>query len=229
MSEGKLHTFYCSKAWRDLSYRRKVEEKGRCQRCGAYPGMEYLIGHHKIELDENNVDDANISLNPELIEVICIACHNREHKPYYKQKRKERHVYIVYGSPLSGKTTMVREMMQEGDIVLDIDAIWQAITFQPNHIKPDNCKYNVFKLRDDLYDQIKTRYGKWNDAYIIGGYPDKYERERVARELGAELIYCESTKEECLRRRIESGRPEEYDEYIKKWWERFSGGEQSQK
>lgn len=218
MSEGKMHAFYCTKAWRDLSYKLKMESKGKCQRCGKYPGLDKLIGHHTIELNETNIDDASISLNPELIEIICLICHNKEHKPFVKK----RHVYIVYGSPLSGKTSLVRELMQPGDIVLDIDTLWQAVTFQQEHIKPENCKYNVFRLRDSLLDQIKTRYGKWHDAYVIGGYPDKYERERLAEELGAELIYCESTKDECLRRRIESGRPKEYDEYIEKWWERYT-------
>ena len=104
--------------------------------------------------------------------------------------------------------------MKHGDIVLDIDALWQAITFQDEYVKPNNCRFNVFKLRDELLDQIKTRYGKWNDAYIIGGYPDKYERERLAQSIGAELIYCESTKEECIARAIETGRPKNGLDYI---------------
>lgn len=220
MSEGKLHAFYCSKVWRELTYRLKVEAKGKCNRCGRYPGIEYLRGHHTIRLNENNVDNADVSLNPDLIEVICLKCHNKEHKPFVKQ----RHVYIVYGCPLSGKSSLVREIMESGDIVLDMDALWEAVTFQSEYDKPDNCKYNIFKLRDDLLDQIKTRFGRWHDAYVIGGYPDKYERERLAQTLGAELIYCESTKEECLERRLKSGRPEEWDEYITKWWERYTPG-----
>ena len=218
MSEGKVHAFYCTKAWRELSYNAKIKAKGKCNRCGNYPGMEYLIGHHTIELNEDNVDDANISLNPDLIEVVCLTCHNKEHKPLVKEHR----VYIVYGSPRSGKNTLVRELMRTGDIVVDIDAIWVAVTGQPNYVRPDNCKYNVFKTRDCLLDQIKTRYGRWNNAYIIGGYPDKYDRERLAKEMGAELIYCESTKEECLRRRIESGKPGIWDEYIEKWWREYT-------
>jgi hypothetical protein len=129
----------------------------------------------------------------------------------------------VYGSPLSGKTTLVRDMMRYGDIVLDLDELWQAITLQPKYIKPNNVRFNVFKLRDELLDQIKTRYGKWDDAYIIGGYPDKYERERLAKEIGAELIYCESTKEECLERRIKSNKPIEWDDYIREWWDKYEG------
>ena len=127
----------------------------------------------------------------------------------------------MYGSPLSGKTTLVKQLMQYGDIVLDIDSIWQAITFQPEYIKPNNVRFNVFKLRDNLMEQIKMRYGEWYDAYIIGGYPDKYERARLAKELGAEEIFCDSTKEICLSRLQESGKSAAWVDYINDWWEKF--------
>ncbi|NLB52074.1 MAG: HNH endonuclease [Syntrophomonadaceae bacterium] len=214
-----LHSFYCRKPWLDLSFNLKIAAKGKCQRCGTtVKDIKYLIGHHKIELTEENVNDPSIALNPVHIEIICLDCHNKEHRRFGGKKQ----VYIVYGSPLSGKNTAVREMMQYGDIVLDIDALWQAVTFQPAYIKPDNCKFNLFKLRDEMLDQIKTRYGNWYDAYIIGGYPEKYERERLAQMLGAEMIYCESTREECLTRLHNSGRPKAWENYINDWWDKFN-------
>lgn len=217
----KLHLFYCKKAWRNLSYSLKVARGGKCCRCGfiavTKDDWSKLIGHHTVELTESNVDDSTISLNPELIEIICLDCHNKEHRRFGHAKR----VFIVWGSPLSGKTTSVRDMMQYGDIVLDIDALWQAVSFQPSYIKPNNLRFNIFALRDNLLDQIKTRHGQWYDAYIIGGYPDKYERERLAKSLGAECIYVESTQQECFDRRIQSGKPVAWDEYITNWWQEY--------
>jgi hypothetical protein len=179
--------------------------------------LKNLIPHHTVELTDDNVDDPTVSLNPELIEVICFNCHNKEHRRFGYSKK----VYIVWGSPLSGKNTLVRQLIQYGDIVLDVDALWQAVTFQPGYIKPSNVRFNIFALRDNLLDQIKTRYGQWCDAYVIGGYPDKYERERLAQTLGAELIYCESTKEECIARLETSSRLESWREYIEGWWEKY--------
>lgn len=213
-----IRQFYYSKVWRDLTYSLKIERGGKCERCGYRPErFSNLIGHHKKELTEGNVNDASVSLNPGNIEIICQKCHNKEHDRF----RNNRNVYIVYGSPLSGKNTMVRELIRYGDIVLDMDALWKAISFQPEYIKPNNVRFNVFKLRDSLLDQIKTRYGQWSNAYVIGGYPDKYERERLAKELGAELIYCESTKEECIERAIKDGRPNEWIQYVDEWWEKY--------
>ncbi len=220
-----LHKFYISKPWRDLSYNLKIAADGKCERCGYQvvdiEDYKYLIGHHKIELTEGNVDNPNISLNPDNIEIVCIWCHNKEHDRFQGgYKKKEKKVYIVYGSPLSGKNTLVSELYREGDIVLDIDRVWQMITLENKYMKPNNIKFNVFKLRDSLLEQIKTRYGNWNNAYIIGGYPDKYERERLARELGAELIYVEATKEECLARAKMNNRPKAWLGYIEDWFER---------
>lgn len=216
----KIHQFYCSKPWRELSYNLKIERGGKCNKCGEiFIDFSQLIGHHTIELTEDNVDNPEIALNPELIEIICFGCHNKEHRRF----GNKHNVYIVWGSPLSGKTSLVRELMRYGDIVLDMDALWQALTFQEEYIKPKNVRFNVFAVRDNIMDQIKTRYGQWYDAYIIGGYPEKYERERLSKELGAELIYCEATKEECLDRRIKSGKPAVWDEYILEWWEKYAG------
>jgi len=215
---NKLHKFYCSQDWRDLSFRLKIERGGKCERTGEiFTDMSQLIAHHKIELTVENVDNPQIALNPDNIEIISFTAHNREHRRFGNAK----HVYIVYGSPLSGKTTMVRQLMQYGDIVLDLDELWHAITLQPYYTKPKNCRFNIFALRDNLLDQIKTRYGQFYDAWVIGGYPEKYERERLAQTLGAELIYCESTKEECIDRLFKSDKPKMWLEYIEKWFDEF--------
>jgi hypothetical protein len=198
----------------------KVQRGGKCERCGERSkSISSLVGHHKTELTEGNVDNASISLNPARIEILCPKCHNAldTHDRFHHTK----HVYIIYGSPLSGKTSTARGMMTLGDIAVDMDMLYQAITLQPPYIKPNSLRFNVFRLRDCLLDQIKTRYGQWSNAYIIGGYPDKYEREVAAKEYGAEVLYCESTEDECLRRRRESGRPDEWDRYIREWWEKF--------
>lgn len=214
-----LHNFYCSIPWRSLSFKLKIERGGKCNRCGRiFDDMKYLIGHHTIELTEANVNDPSVALNEELIEIICHDCHNKEHRRF----GHEHNIYVIYGSPLSGKTTLAMELMRYGDIVLDLDALWQAVSFQPDYIKPNNLRFNVFALRDALLDQIKTRYGDWYDAYIIGGYPDKYERERLIQTLGGQLIYCESTRDECMSRISSSDKPQKWTEYIEDWWERYT-------
>ena len=220
MDKAKLHRFYCSKAWTDLAHMLKVQRGGRCERTGEiYEDMSQLIAHHRVELNDINVDDPQVSLNPDNIEIISFLEHNREHRRFGNSKN----VYIVWGPPLSGKSTLVKQSMQYGDIVMDIDALWQAITLQPMYIKPNNVRFNVFRLRDNMYDQIRTRYGQFYDAYVVASLPDKYDREKLSERLGAELIQCVCEKEECYERFARSGKPIEWKTYIDEWFERFNG------
>lgn len=181
-----------------------------------------IILHHKIELKEENVRDAMIALNPENIEIVSHRTHNILHD---KLGMHGRQVYLVYGSPLSGKTTWVSESKNADDMVVDIDNIWQCVTGGNRYEKPARLKAVVFKIRDGLYDCVKYRLGKWKNAYICGGFALQSERERLARELGAREVFIDETKEECLRRLelCDDGRDhDEWRQYIENWFETYS-------
>lgn len=223
MSQGALKQFYLSTPWIQLRSNLIIERKATCERCKkVFSDTSKLIGHHKIELTEKNVTDVTISLNKEKIEIICHDCHNKEHRRFGYNTHK---VYLVYGAPLSGKQTFVNQLSRYGDLILNIDKIYESISGQELYTKPNNLRFNVFAIRDKIVDMVKTRYGAWCDAYIIGGYPNKHERQKLANDLGAELIFCDVSKEECLRRlELDDKRKHiksEYITYIDKWFEDF--------
>jgi len=182
-----------------------------------------LIGHHEAELTPENVHDHAISLNPKLVKIVCHRCHNTIHNRF--GAKRGRVVYLVYGPPLAGKQEYVREQMVRGDLVVDMDRLFEAVSMQPSYDKPDNLFSNVIGIHNLLLDNIKTRRGKWGNAWIIGGYADRFKRERVASELGAELVYCRASKEECLQRLEADGvrryRKDEWREYIDRWFEQY--------
>lgn len=220
-----LKSFYASEEWVTLRLLLINERGNRCEHCKQIiPRSKDLIGHHKIELTPENVHDRMISLNPENIEIICFDCHNKEHKRFGYQS--ERSVYLVYGPPMSGKSTFVRENVHRGDIVVDMDKLYAAVSMRPYYDKPDNLFSNVIGIHNQLVDNIRTRFGKWNNAWIIGGYADRYKRERLADDLGAELIFCDVSKEECLRRLEQDEdrryRQDEWRKYIEKWFDTYS-------
>jgi len=108
------------------------------------------------------VNDINISLNPKNILLVHHRCHNAIHERF-GQAITQR-VYIVYGVPLSDKTSYVRAGKGHKDIVLDLDELYQAITLLPAYDKPTELATNIFQVRDSLLNQIKTRTGKWSQA-----------------------------------------------------------------
>lgn len=225
-----LSDFYTSDEWRSF---REIVINDRTNEDGLildeYTGKPILrrydiILHHKIELTDENVRDYDISLNPENIMIVSHKTHNIIHN---KLGHKARQVFIVYGAPLSGKTSYVKENAEEGDLIIDIDSIWECVSGLDRYVKPKRLNAVVFAVRDNLLDSVRYRRGKWLTAYIIGGYPLASERERLSKELGARLIYIESSREDCKRRLRES--PEgrglgEWDQFIDDWFDRFVDG-----
>lgn len=221
-----LADFYKSREWENLVKVLRVERVNAdgdliCAHCGKPIVHKYdCIGHHIEPLTEQNYKRAEIALNPENIALIHHRCHNKIHDKLGLSYTKQ--VFLVYGSPLSGKTTFVKDNMNAGDIVCDMDSIWESISAQPRYIKPKRLTQNVFAVRDLILDMIRTRRGNWLNAYVIGGYALVSERERLARSLGAREIFIDTPKEECLTRLKTSDRNEaEYKKYILDWWEGF--------
>jgi hypothetical protein len=222
-----IGNFYRSKPWIDLMSvirMQRVNSDGFviCEHCGKPIVHKYdCIGHHIIELTEENYLDAKISLNPENVMLVHHRCHNIIHN---KLGIGSKQVFLVYGSPLSGKTSWVNDNMSYGDLVIDMDSIWQCISGQDRYVKPNRLKQNVFAIRDELIDQVRVRRGNWLNAYIIGGYPLSSERERLIRSLGAREIFIDTTKEECLERLKSCDDSRDYNEYktfIETWWDRY--------
>lgn len=224
-----LYNFYRSDSWVNLLKVLKLERvdsEGNiiCEHCGKPITRKYdCIGHHKIELTEENYIDSRISLNPDNIALVHHKCHNLIHN---KLSYSGRQVFIVYGSPLSGKSSYVREAMSEGDLVIDMDNIWACVSGCDRYVKPNRLKSVVFSVRDNLLESVRYRRGQWLNAYIIGGYPYKAERERLVTSLGAREIYIDTDEDECLRRLYESNDRDktEWEKYIRDWWLQFSGG-----
>lgn len=222
-----LDNFYTGKDW--LLFRigvisDRINDEGQiiCAHCGKPIVKQHdIIAHHVIPLTEANVNNVEISLNPDNIQLVHHVCHNKIHN---KLGYVYRQVYLVYGSPLSGKSTWVKENMNTGDLIVDMDNIWQCVSGCDRYIKPERLKSNVFLMRDTLLDMVRFKTGKWNNAYIIGGYPLISERERLCKKLGAREIYIESSLEECMLRLeacTDNRDKKEWKKYIEDWWEKY--------
>ena len=216
-----LETFYTSDEWRSFRERlmlKRTNERGEliCEYCGSPITKTYdCIGHHDVKLTSENVNDYAISLNETNVKLVHHRCHNIIHKRFEGFCQE---VFIVYGSPCSGKTSWVKSVANDDDLILDIDNIWTAICTSDRYHKPNRLKANVFGIRDCLLEQIKMRTGKWRNAYIIGTYPLRTDRDRLCTLLRARLVYIEATKQECLERCT----TDEWKTFVEDWWQRYT-------
>ena len=211
-----LSDFYRSKEWKEfrqviIAQRTRADGFVYDEITGKPIVKAYdIILHHKIELTLDNVNDANITLNPDNIQVVSFRTHNDIHARFGTWKRE---VYLVYGCPLAGKKTFVKERAGIHDLIIDTDMIYAAISNNPMYIKSNrlwDCKEAV---QEALFDCIKRKRGKWVNAYIIGGFPFELERRNICVEYGAKEVYIDCTKEEALARlqAVQDGRD------IKEW------------
>ena len=79
---------YHSKLWRDCRNAYASSVGWICERCknrnvnyekNKTEYFKQFIVHHKIYLTDENLSDHSISLNFDNLELLCKACHNKEH------------------------------------------------------------------------------------------------------------------------------------------------------
>lgn len=210
--------FYKSLAWancRDVVLHR---DNFICQICGQ--GAEVV--HHIKYLTPENINDPSISLNPNNLLSLCNECHAAIHRQTdnfakggsHKRRNKfngvwfnehgdmvNTNVYLIWGSPCSGKNRYVNEHKQQGDIVVDVDSIISAITQEDSrkHVNDD-----VFRMAMDIvetmYNSIENRNIECKNVWVIGCFPKRKEREELIKRLRANEIFIESNIYECIER-----------------------------
>lgn len=251
MAREFAKAFYSSMAWQraraDYINKRKAIDGGMCELCQDAPGTEV---HHKVFLRPENIDDPDITLNPENFMLVCYDCHQREHEAarrvamlrakqldgqkgvliggsYYLDDDGEPQpfkAYIVWGCPGSGKSTYVRQHMQPGDVVIDLDLIGRALSFAEKTDVPRNVERIAYDVRDYLYKQVQKRKLDAKHVWIVAGLPQRKQRLELARKLDAELIFIDSTFTECYQHALQD--PERIDKalqlaIIERWFRDF--------
>lgn len=203
-----IHDLYVSPEFRKLRALLMLERVGddgqlRCGYCGKPIVKAYdCIAHHVNEVTTGNLNNVDITLNPDNIMLVHHACHNALHNRFGRIIRK---VYCVYGASRAGKSTYVDSVRGEGDLLVDLDRIWECIGGRSSLLNSV-----AFGTRDYLYQCILNRLGKWSNAYIVTTRPDK----RAMDKLGAEYVLIDTPKDVCLSRAVN----DEQRKWIEDWF-----------
>ena len=219
---NSTHAFYTSSEWKDVKNILMLDRGMLCECCHKLIKAKHkAIGHHKIELDMSNINDPMVTLNLANLMLVCNKCHNEIHNRFGK---KTKHRYLIYGPPLAGKNSYVKESANKNDLVINIDAIRYAITGGKYYDNSNFTTDDVFAVRNLLLDRVKVNATKAHDVYIVGGFPYKGERERLCRELKLEPVYIECDKEECLVRLEEDTTRDKqlWTKYIEDWFDKYN-------
>ena len=108
-------------------------------------------------------------------------------------------VIVVCGPPASGKTTYVRNNMVPGDMVVDLDAIMQAISFQEQRTNATKDLLPVaLELRKYLYRIIDEHRVHAFRCWIIECLPKQEDRDDLQERFCAEVVEMQASYRECI-------------------------------
>lgn len=69
--------FYSNQKWLEVRDSIRKRDKMTCKKCGTFTAKYYEVDHIQ-ELTWENVDDWNVAYNPDNLQLLCHACHNRK-------------------------------------------------------------------------------------------------------------------------------------------------------
>lgn len=127
-------------------------------------------------------------------------------------------VYLIYGSPCSGKSTYVKEHIKSGDIVCDVDRLYSAISFNEEHQTELYAQEVASGLYKELIGIIRDRKGNWKNAYVVSlANTDERLKTEMERINADEAIFIDAPYEVCMERAKE--RPFYFEWLIQEWFE----------
>lgn len=130
-------------------------------------------------------------------------------------------VYLIYGSPCSGKTTYIKEHIKQGDIVCDVDNLYSAISLNEPHNSEIYAEETASELYDYMLDIIRERKGHWKNAFVVTlANTDEQVQKMKERIKADKCVFIDTPMEECLKRAQE--RPFYFPWIIEEWFARRS-------
>lgn len=95
-------------------------------------------------------------------------------------------VYLIYGSPCSGKSTYIKTHKKSNDLICDVDTIYSAISGNNEHNTELYTHEVACRLYDVLKDIIYNRQGNWKNAYVVSIANTKEKVQELKKEIKAD-------------------------------------------
>ena len=136
-------------------------------------------------------------------------------------------INIVTGPPGAGKNTYINQHFCNGDILIDLDAIYLCLSQNTSHCEKDLELLNFsLDVRRFLYDYVR-RYIKDKNVWIVACMPNGRKREMLARTFRDATVYLLNPGKETCIKHIEQDINRTYSsEYalkiVEDWYKKYS-------
>jgi hypothetical protein len=109
-----------------------------------------------------------------------------------------------------------------------MDSIYTALTWRDTHQHLASASPFVFSVRQRLLDKLEREEFTGQNVWIIAGLPTKKLRDEMVAKVGGELVPLIPTREEAHKRCEADERPEQWHNYIDKWFDQYDFEQRSQ-
>ena len=207
--------------WQRLR-RRILKRAPFCQMCGDKATQ---VDHVLPKAQGGTDDEWNL-------QGLCATCHDAKTLRERGQGQRlparpmtdQAQVTAIVGPAGSGKSYYVAQHSRWGDLIVDLDAIYCALSGLPPYEKPDTLLPFVCEARDAVIARL-ARGSAIRAAWIVTSAADAATRERLRQQLRAHVIVFETPPDECLRRIANDPRRQDkwelWTPIVQQWWHNY--------
>ena len=139
-----------------------------------------------------------------------------------------KRIVMVCGPPGAGKNSYVQQRAKWGDLILDMDALYQALSGLPMYTKPEGLLPYVLAAEEGVVVALEGYEGDGNvRAWVITGGADRRKRQALVDRLGATLVMLDTSPGECIRRIQNDERRKDkahlWEPIVAAWWNAYQG------
>lgn len=201
------------RAWQKLS-KQVLKEEPLCRRCRL---KDSVLTDHIITKRAGGTDARSN------LQALCKDCHDektRQEDGRFRGSPSSR-VVVVTGPPGAGKAALVGSWFRAGDLIVDVDRLFTAISGLEIYEKPGALLGFALEARDALLRRL-AKPSAVSRAWIIAGAPSSGERDRFERSLSAQVLVLETPTAECLKRLAKdprrAGKVALLEPIVRDWW-----------
>jgi len=130
-------------------------------------------------------------------------------------------ITVFFGPPGAGKTTLALKEMKPGDVIVDSDLLFSAISGTPMYGGDKMLLKLVLDVRDYLISRSAAGIWRYSGIWIVTS--SRKLAERMRSEYQARVLYVDVSEEECIYRIAQDTRRNEnikmWEGIVHKWFE----------
>ena len=143
-----------------------------------------------------------------------------------------RGLTLISGPPCAGKTRYATEHAERGDLILDSDALYAALSGLPLHHRPESLRPIVWQA---FFAALHAATDEpFNGAvWVIHSAPEASRRAQYRRRNRAQVVVLETPADTCAARATQrygedTAELATYLDAIADWWRRYERDERDQ-